>query len=629
MQKLELLAPAKNLECGIAAIDHGADAVYIGANRFGARAAAGNPVEDIAELCRYAHQFGAKVFVTVNTIIFDDELSDTIALVRQLDTIGVDAILIQDMGLYSQLKDLNLSCAMHASTQTDNRSSDKVKWLNSLGFKRIVLARELSIAEIAAIHREVPDVELEVFVHGALCVSYSGQCYASQYCFNRSANRGECAQFCRLAFTLKDANGRTIERDRHLLSLKDMAQLDNLELLAEAGAVSFKIEGRLKDVDYIKNVTAAYSQRLNEIVARHPDRYERASKGACNYTFTPDINKSFNRGFTTYFTEGKKVNNGNNPLSGMASFDTPKALGEEVGYVKEIRGNSFNVAGVASFSNGDGLCFIDSSHTLVGFRVNRVEGNRIFPLRMPRELRPGMTLYRNYDQAFNSLLCHRSSERLIALDLHLNIYKDRIQLHATDECGRKADVEMPFEAQVAKKSPEENIRLQLSKLGNTIYHIGNIQVEDLAFAEERSSGNGSSQPSAFIPNSLLSALKHDILENIAKADGNPTSGKAEPEHDAPCLQYPQPYLYNASNCHSKTFYKEMGIGDATSFEAAPPTGDAIVMQCRYCLRNELGYCTRTGRHAPWQEPLSLSLPDGRSFRLEFDCRNCQMNIHTR
>ncbi|MBR5928727.1 MAG: U32 family peptidase, partial [Prevotella sp.] len=323
MDKIELLAPAKNLECGIAAIDHGADAVYIGAQRFGARVAAGNSVEDIAQLCTYAHQYGAKVYVTVNTIIYDEELEETQQLISKLNDIGVDAILVQDMAI-TQFSIFNskFSIPLHASTQTDNRTIEKVQWLRSIGFRRVVLARELSLKEIAAIHQAVPDVELEVFVHGALCVSYSGQCYASQYCFGRSANRGACAQFCRLPFDLEDADGNVIERGRHLLSLKDMCRIDMLEELMEAGAVSFKIEGRLKDIDYVKNVTAAYSQRLNEIIARHPDKYQRSSLGTCTYSFTPNLQKTFNRGFTDYFLYGRKPD--------IFSPDTPKALGEYV-----------------------------------------------------------------------------------------------------------------------------------------------------------------------------------------------------------------------------------------------------------------------------------------------------------
>lgn len=374
-RKLELLAPAKNLECGIAAIDHGADAVYIGAMQFGARAAAGNSVDDIRQLCQYAHRFGARVYVTVNTIIYDSELEQTHQLLSQLSDAHVDAILVQDMGIIDNypLSIVNnpFSLSLHASTQTDNRTAEKVRWLRSLGFSRVVLARELSVDEIAAIHRAVPDVELEVFVHGALCVSYSGLCYASQHCFGRSANRGECAQFCRMKFDLLDADGRELEHQRHLLSLRDLNQSDHLEELAEAGATSFKIEGRLKDLGYVKNVTAAYSERLNQLIRRHPDRYERASRGHVSYTFKPDLQKTFNRGYTTYFLHGRQPN--------IASFDTPKAMGEYVGTVKELRGHSFNVAGTASFSNGDGLCFVDDERQLQGFRVNRVEGNRLFP----------------------------------------------------------------------------------------------------------------------------------------------------------------------------------------------------------------------------------------------------------
>ena len=274
MRKLELLAPAKNLECGIAAIDCGADAVYIGAARFGARAAAGNSVEDIAALCRYAHVFGAKVYVTLNTIIYDSELADTLTLAESLRQAGADAILVQDMGLVGRV-----ALPLHASTQCDTRTADKALWLRSLGFSRVVLARELAADEIQAIHQAAPDLELEVFVHGALCVSYSGVCYASQYCFGRSANRGECAQFCRLKFDLIDADGREIEHQRHLLSLRDLCQIDALEQLADAGACSFKIEGRLKDADYVKNVVAAYSRRLDRLVASRPHDYCRASRG--------------------------------------------------------------------------------------------------------------------------------------------------------------------------------------------------------------------------------------------------------------------------------------------------------------------------------------------------------------
>lgn len=373
LRKIELLAPAKNLECGIAAIDHGADAVYIGAAQFGARQTAGNSTDDIAELTRYAHQFGAAVYVTVNTIVYEKELAALEHLLKQLVEMGVDAILVQDMAVLEIYKKLKAEYvargyrmpALHASTQTDNRSADKVKWLKENGFERVVLARELSLEEITDIHKAHPDVELEAFVHGALCVSYSGACYASQYFFNRSANRGECAQFCRMAFDLKDSDGETLIEDSYLLSLKDMCQLDRLGDLLEAGVCSLKIEGRLKDANYVKNVVATYSEALNAYIAKHTGKYCRSSYGRCTYTFTPALEKTFNRGFTHYFFNGRQKD--------ISSFNTPKAMGEYVGYVKEIRRGSFNVAGTAMFANGDGLCFFNRLKKLEGFRVNRVE----------------------------------------------------------------------------------------------------------------------------------------------------------------------------------------------------------------------------------------------------------------
>ena len=362
---IELLAPAKNLECGIEAINHGADAVYIGAPRFGARAAAGNSLEDIAELVRYAHLYRARIYVTVNTILKDEELEDTEAMIWNLYRIGVDALIVQDMGITR----LNLPpIPLHASTQMDNRTVEKVRFLAEAGFRQVVLARELTLEEIRNIHRACPDTLLEVFVHGALCVSYSGQCYVSQACYGRSANRGECAQFCRLAFDLKDADGKVIAHDKHLLSLKDMNQSENLEALLDAGASSLKIEGRLKDVSYVKNVTAYYRQRLDAIFKRRKE-YVRASSGSVRTVFRPQLDKSFSRGFTDYFLHGR------NP--GIFNLDTPKSLGEEVGTVKEVRGTFLTVAGVKPFANGDGLCYLDEQGKLQGFRVNRVEGNKL------------------------------------------------------------------------------------------------------------------------------------------------------------------------------------------------------------------------------------------------------------
>ncbi len=657
MTSLELLAPAKNLACGIAAIDHGADAVYIGASRFGARSAAGNSIDDIRQLCEYAHPFGVKVYVTVNTILYDDELDATRQLLQDLQTIGVDAILVQDMAIL-ELSRKEFLPRLHASTQTDNRTPEKVRWLRDLGFSRVVLARELSVEEIAEIHREVPDVELEVFVHGALCVSYSGLCYASQYCFGRSANRGECAQFCRMKFSLVDSEGREVERDRYLLSLKDMNQSDHLLDLIEAGATSFKIEGRLKDIGYVKNVTAAYSQRLNDIIRRYPDKYCRSSRGECSYTFTPDLRKTFNRGYTTYFLHGRQPE--------IASFDTPKAIGEYVGTVKELRGDSFNVAGVTSFANGDGLCFVTSSPPesggvpvgrgglnvgkgeLVGFRANRVQGNRIWPYRMPDGLRPGVRLYRNNDQEFERLMSRPSAERRIPIRLALRAVADGFTLSASilplsrgsqrgsdqpplsdsEHMGTVPMIHFRAEHQQAQKPPHENIIRQLSKLGDTIYTCSSVDIPaDFNY---------------FIPNSVLSDMRRALVallrseesgkrseesgkrkENTSAA-GSRGKGNLVPPYPRTFAppNYPYTYLYNISNHLSQQFY---GAKDLSAYELKG--GDGPIMQCRHCIRYALGYCVKHGGQRPtWKEPLSLVLGDGRRFRLEFDCKHCQMNV---
>ena len=589
MTALELLAPAKNLACGIAAIDHGADAVYIGAPKFGARAAVGNSIDDIRQLCDYAHQFGAKIYVTLNTIVYDHELSEAQKLINQLAEIGVDAILVQDMGLLQFMDGKPFE--IHASTQTDNRTVDKVRWLKQVGFSRAVLARELSAEEIAEIHREVPDIDLEVFVHGALCVSYSGICYASQHCFQRSANRGECAQFCRMRFSLVDADGVEIEHERYLLSLKDMNQSDNLDKLIEAGAVSFKIEGRLKDVTYVKNVTAAYSERLNAYIRKHADKYCRASKGRCEYTFTPNLNRTFNRGYTTYFMNGRQPN--------IASFDTPKAVGEFVGKVKEIRHDSFNVAGTASFANGDGLCFLNQDRQFEGFRANRVVGNRIYPFKMPAGLRPGMSLYRNNDQEFERILSKPSATRKIPVSIALRAVDDGFELSADG-----VTLHFVAEHQIAQKSPRENLVRQLSKLGDTIYECQEIDVPaDFNY---------------FIPNSQLADMRRQLTEALvqpqrqliqAKVSGNPGVNKLS-------------YQNNISNRQSAVFY---GTDELSAFELKG--GNGPIMQCRHCIRYSLGYCVKRGGKRPtWHEPLSLVLGDGRRFRLEFDCAHCQMNV---
>lgn len=632
LRKIELLAPAKNLECGIAAIDHGADAVYIGAAQFGARQTAGNSTDDIAELTRYAHQFGAAVYVTVNTIVYEKELAALEHLLKQLVEMGVDAILVQDMAVLEIYKKLKAEYvargyrmpALHASTQTDNRSADKVKWLKENGFERVVLARELSLEEITDIHKAHPDVELEAFVHGALCVSYSGACYASQYFFNRSANRGECAQFCRMAFDLKDSDGETLIEDSYLLSLKDMCQLDRLGDLLEAGVCSLKIEGRLKDANYVKNVVATYSEALNAYIAKHTGKYCRSSYGRCTYTFTPALEKTFNRGFTHYFFNGRQKD--------ISSFNTPKAMGEYVGYVKEIRRGSFNVAGTAMFANGDGLCFFNRQKKLEGFRVNRVENNRLYPLTMPKNLEPGMALYRNNDIEFERAMQGKTSTRKLQVRFVVDVVDGKLTFTATDECGRSANVVLNETPEKAQKSQHDNIVKQLEKLGNTVWTANEISINNSA-------------DEFFIPSSRLAAVRRELLEALEDTpvsnhtDNQAVDRTATNSVNANNTVYADTIdIANVANTTAQNYYAAHGVKNApTAFELnsdykagsiTAPSAVPPLMTCRYCLRYALGYCVKNGGKRPtWHEPLHLEAKNGIRVRLAFNCAKCQMEVY--
>lgn len=602
-RKIELLAPAKNLECGIAAIDHGADAVYIGAPKFGARAAAVNSLEDIAALVEYAHLYNARIYVTVNTILKDEELQETEKMIWALFRAGVDALIVQDMGITG----LNLPpIPLHASTQMDNRTVEKVRFLADAGFRQVVLARELSLREISKIHEACPDVPLEIFVHGALCVSYSGQCYVSQACFGRSANRGECAQFCRLPFSLVDAEGRVIVKDKHLLSLKDLNQSDELEALLDAGASSFKIEGRLKDVSYVKNVTAAYRRKLDAIFARRKE-YVRASSGSCRYAFNPQLDKSFSRGFTHYYLHGRTKD--------VFSFDTPKSLGEEMGTMKEARGNYLTVAGLKSFNNGDGVCYIDEQGRLQGFRINRVEGNKLYPQEMPR-IKPRTVLYRNFDQEFEKILARKSSERRIAVSVRLTDTPFGFALTLTDEDDNSVTLSLAREKEPARTPQEENLKTQLAKFGNTPFEAVRI---DIDFA-----GNW------FLPASVLADFRRQAVEKLISARRinyrrelfvlKPTA------HAFP--QSTLTYLGNVMNAQAVSFYTGHGVASiAPAFERVPAE-KAVLMFCKHCLRYSMGWCPVHQRErSPYREPYYLVSTDGKRFRLEFDCKNCQMKVN--
>ena len=606
-RSIELLSPAKNLECGIEAIKHGTDAVYIGAGRFGARQAAGNSIEDIAELTRFAHFYGAKVYVTVNTILKDSELADAEKLIWQLYEAGADALLVQDMAV---LRMKLPPIALHASTQCDVRSADKVRFLAGCGFTRVVLARELSLDEIRAIHEACPDVELECFVHGALCVSYSGQCYASQYCFGRSANRGECAQFCRLKFDLVDSDDNVIVKGRHMLSLRDMNRMESLEELMDAGVCSFKIEGRLKETSYVKNVTAAYSQAVDRILERRRE-FCRASSGHSSVLFTPDVNKSFNRGFTDYFLHGRSAD--------IWSPNTPKSKGELMGQVR-ITGRGFiTITGSKSFHNGDGLCYIGADGELKGFRVNRVENGRIFLYlesgEMP-SISAGTEVYRNFDQEFEKALARESAVRKIGADILFEETTDGYLVSMTDEDGNVARLESDWKKEDARTPQESNIRTQLGKLGNTRFEARSIIVR---LDGER-----------FIPSSLLSDMRRQVTSELEKARMDsyvrPAVGMASDTVPA----YPVKeltYLGNVMNAQARTFYQDHGVASIDDALEKSAPDNAVIMFCRHCIKNSLGMCPKERkRDLKPHEPLFLVLQDGRHFGLRFDCSHCRMEV---
>lgn len=602
-RSIELLAPAKDLTCGIEAINHGADAVYIGAPKFGARAAAGNTLEDIRSLSDYAHQFNARIYVALNTILKEDELAEAEQLIHQLYQAGTDALIVQDMGITR----LNLPpIPLHASTQTDNRTPEKVKFLEAAGFTQVVLARELSLNEIRGISEQT-SVPLEVFVHGALCVSYSGQCYLSAALSGRSANRGECAQYCRLPYSMVDANGTEIVHDKHLLSLKDMNRSDQLEALLDAGVSSLKIEGRLKDVTYVKNITAYYRKKLDLILSRRPE-YIRASAGKSVYAFDPMAEKSFNRGFTPFFLHER--------TNDIAAFNTPKSLGEPVGTVKELKGNSFTVAGVKQLNNGDGLVFFNSRGELEGFRVNRVEANRVFPLDMP-DIKPKTPLYRNFDQAFEKLLAKPSAERKLSVKIEFLDNPFGFTLAMEDETGARIMLTEPFEKEPARRDQQENIRTQLSKLGNTPFEASEVRIE--------------MSENWFVPSSLLADMRRKAVEKL-QADRTiryrrELVRKVEPAKEIPFPERQLTYLGNVSNSQAVSFYKEHGVETVADAFELKPEKDVPLMFTKHCLRYSMGWCpTYQKQKSPYKEPYYLLYKDTR-LRLQFDCKRCQMLLY--
>lgn len=602
IRKIELLSPAKDADTGIEAIIHGADAVYIGASRFGARAAAGNSTEDIKRLCDFAHIYNAKVYVTVNTIIKDKELAEVEKTIHDLYNAGVDALIVQDMAIM----EMNLPpIELHASTQTDNRTMEKVRFLKEAGFSRVVLARELSLSQIRDIH-EACDVELEVFIHGALCVSYSGQCYISQACFGRSANRGECAQFCRLPLTMTDADGKVIAKDRHLLSLKDLNQTDSLEELLDAGATSLKIEGRLKDMSYVKNITAHYRQKLDSIFKRRPE-YTRASSGHCTYTFAPEPEKSFSRGFTSYFLHGRN--------NGIYSFDTPKSLGEKVGVMKEAGQKFIKIAGTKKLSNGDGICYLDENNELKGFRINKVEGNNVFPQEMPR-IRKGTELFRNLDHEFEKALSRKSAERLISVSMELAENNFGYTLSAEDEDGNHVSVAFAQPKENARSPQKERIAKEIGKLGNTCFKAESVKI---SLDEER-----------FIPASAISEARRKTIEKLLSArriNYRRNIARITKDNATPFPEQQTDYRGNVMNKLAEQFYREHNCEvTEPAYEASYVKGREV-MHCKHCIKYAFGWCTREGkRDNRYREPFYIETNNGKRFRLSFDCKACEMKV---
>ncbi len=600
-RRIELLAPAKNLECGIEAIKHGADAVYIGAPRFSARSAAGNTLEDIKSLCEYAHLFNAKVFVALNTILNDKELDETQKLIWQLYKGGADALIIQDMGITK----LNLPpIALHASTQVDTRNTEKAKFLERAGFKQIVLARELTLNEISDIAAQVK-TPLEVFVHGALCVCYSGQCYLSQALSERSANKGSCAQYCRLPYDLEDAEGEKILSRKHLLSMKDLNLSENLEDLLDAGVSSLKIEGRLKDRDYVKNTVAYYRQKLDTIFSKRPE-YIRSSSGNSRYSFTPNLEKGFNRKYTTYFHNGR--------ISNIWSVDSPKSIGEPIGKVSEITTRFFKINTNKKINNGDGLCFFNYKNELEGIHVNRVENDLIFPLSMP-QLKRGTFIYRNHDHEFEKILSKNSAERKIDVTIEINEIKSGFSLKIIDEEDNYAILNFKQLKELAQKDQRENIKNNLSKTGNTIFNVTEV--------------NNNLNTNWFIPASILSEWRRDLTEKLLSLRKIRYRQELIPfkQTDHAFVTPDITYLGNVMNDKAKQFYiQHQSRVSQPAFEKLMQK-NVPLMFTRHCIKYSLGWCPKeTKNKHPYKEPFYLTYNNTRLY-LNFDCKNCEMQVY--
>jgi 23S rRNA 5-hydroxycytidine C2501 synthase len=603
MNETELLSPARDLETGFAAINCGADAVYMGAPQFGAREAAGNSLADIENMAAYAHRYWARVYVTVNTLLFDEELAQAEKMIHQLYQCGADAVIIQDVGL--------LECSLppiplFASTQMHNHTPERVRFLEQVGFQRVILARELSLDEIKTI-RSQTHLELETFIHGALCVSYSGQCYASYALGGRSGNRGQCAQPCRRKYSLVDEQGQVLQKGRHLLSLKDLNLGSHLEDLLNAGVNSFKIEGRLKDKAYVMNVVSTYRRQLDQILNR--GQFRAASSGKSQVNFNPDPVKTFNRGYTTYFLNNRDPN--------MASPDTPKSIGEPIGKVLAVHKTHFTLSTSIQLHSGDGICFLDRQGDLCGTVINQVNGQQVSPQKLD-DLHPGTMIYRNYDHLFISTLNKAQVERKMNLTLNLEYVPGCLALTLMDEDGVTIREETAYTPQPARDAlqAEENIRKQLLKLGGTSFSSDKVNIN-------------LPEP-FFIPLSTLNLLRRNGIEKLIQARQNsymrPQGHRVT--NEVPFLTDTLDFTGNVLNQKAKQFYARHGVKSiAPAAESGLDMTGHKIMTTRYCIKYQMGICPRQKPVVPVSGNLTLVDEDGNQFPLKFDCSRCQMEVY--
>ena len=621
--ELELLAPARDADIGIEAVNHGADAVYIGGPSFGARHNASNEVADIERLVSHAHRYGSRIFVTLNTILRDDELEPARRLARQMYDVGVDALIVQDMALL----ELDIPpIQLHASTQCDIRTLEKARFLGQAGFSQIVLARELTLEQIQAI-AQATDATIEFFVHGALCVAYSGQCYVSHAQTGRSANRGDCSQACRLPYTVTDGQGRIVAHEKHVLSMKDNDQSANIRALVDAGVRSFKIEGRYKDMGYVKNITAHYRQLLDGVLEARTDLH-RASSGRTRFFFTPDPDRNFNRGSTDYFVNGRKDD--------IGAFDTPKHAGLPLGHVTRVAKDHFEVelaAGADALNNGDGLTYYDLQKELVGVQVNTAQplgadGRlwRVFPnepVTQLKDLRRDTELSRNRDMAWDRLLGRKSAERRIGVSMRLGETPAGFTLTLVDEDGHRgtASIEHAKEpAQNAGKA-DATLREHLAKLGNTLFEAREVELQLSA--------------PWFVPAGVVNALRRDAVESLERARAAAWQRPPRAQAAEPPAPYPDDtlsYLANVYNHKARDFYAKHGVRViASAYESHEEPGEVSLMITKHCVRFSLSLCPKQAKGVTGvqgtvrAEPLVIE-NNGEKLTLRFDCKPCEMHV---